>query len=330
MKKTVLPLILFLFASACFVKAQMVSETVDFDTYISTSDNDFQNRFDNGPGLNQLQANGITGGCLETPHTENWGNDNAIYCTHFKGQIGVSYITGICFKYDTMQLNSINFDRAVTLWMKPYTDPNHYIIASVLGTGNVQIVSYSAAASSAVLALQQDHWYNLLLITDFAGGAFSDQININAQVNDLGLSGQDPPFPTGFTNAVLHDSILIADADIEVSVSGTSWGGALYLDNFRFDGMKSYDNCVSTEVNENGKEKSFSFSVINNTLSILSSPAFGNSEMEILNLNGQKLKIEKINSGISKYDLSSLPNGFYFLRVTNEKTGNSKKFVLIR
>lgn len=330
MKKAILPLIVFLFATSCLVTAQMVSETVDFDNYISTSDNDFQNRFDKGPGLNQLQTNGITGGCLETPQTENWGNDNAVYCTHFKGQIGVSYITGICFKYDTTQLNSINFDRATSLWMKPYADPNHYVIASVLGTGNIQIVSYSAAASSAVLALQQDHWYNLLLITDFTGGAFNDQININAQVNDLGLSGQDPPFPTGFTNAVLHDSILIADADIEVSVTGTSWGGALYLDNFRFDGMKSFDNCVSTEVNENGKEKYFSFSVINNTLSILSSPAFGNSEMEILNLNGQKLKIEKINSGISKYDLSSLPNGFYFLRVTNEKTGNSKKFVLIR
>lgn len=250
MKKDILPLIVFLFATTSLLTAQMVSETVSFNNYISTSDNDFQNRFDNGPGLNQLQTNGITGGCLETPQTENWGNDNAVYCTHFKGQFGVSYITGICFKYDTTQLNSINFDRATSLWMKPYADPNHYVIASVLGTGNIQIVSYSAAASSAVLALQQDHWYNLLLITDFTGGAFNDQININAQVNDLGLSGQDPPFPTGFTNAVLHDSILITDADIEVSVTGTSWGGALYLDNFRSDGMKSYDNCVSMGVND--------------------------------------------------------------------------------
>ncbi len=94
--------------------------------------------------------------------------------------------------------------------------------------------------------------------------------------------------------------------------------------------MKSFDNCVSTEVNENGKEKSFSFGVINNTLSILSSPAFDNSEMEILNLNGQKLKIEKINSGISKYDLSSLLNGFYFLSVANENGKETKKFVIVR
>lgn len=330
MKKTILPLILFLFASACFVKAQMVSETVDFDTYISSSDNDFQNRFDNGPGLNQLQVNGITGGCLETPHTENWGNDNAIYCTHFKGQIGVTYITGICFKYDTTQLNSINFDRAATLWMKPYADPNHYVIASLLGTGNIQIVSYSAAASSAMLPLLQDHWYNLLLITDFTGGAFSDQININAQVNDLGLSGQDPPFPTGFTNAVLHDSILIADADIEVSVSGTSWGGALYLDNFRFDGMKSYDNCVSTGVNDINNESLFNFNLNENKLIITQENNFSKTEMEIHNVNGQKLLSSSLIARKTIYDLTSLPSGFYFLSLVNEITRETKKFVLVR
>ena len=330
MKKIILALIVFLFATSFLVTAQMVSETVDFDTYSSASDNDFQNRFDNGPGLNQLQTNGITGGCLETPHTENWGNDNAVYCTHFKGQIGVSYITGICFKYDTTQLNSINFDRAASLWMKPFADPNHYVIVSVLGTGHIQIVSYSATASSAAMQLQQGHWYNLLLITDFTGGAFNDQININAQVNDHGLSGQDPPFPIGFTNAVLHDSILIADADIEVSVTGTSWGGAIYLDNFRSDGMKSYDNCVSTVVNENGKEDYFSFSISNNNLTVHAKADFRDSEVEILNLKGQKLMVGKINSGISKYNLTTLPAGFYFLSVANEKGRETKKFVLVR
>ncbi len=330
MKKNLLAVFICIYCFPLITRGQMVSETVNFDNYVSVSDNDFQNRFDNGTGMNQLQVNGITGGCLETPQTENWGNDNAIYCTRFKGQTGVSYITGIYFKYDTSQLNSINFDRAASLWMKPSADPNHYIIASVLGTGNIQIVSYSATASSAVMQLQQGHWYNLLLITDFTGGAFNDQININAQVNDHGLSGQDPPFPTSFTNAVLHDSILIADTDIEASVTGTLWGGALYLDNFSFDGMKSYDNCISTAVNENQYGQDFSFKVENNTLTVFYNAGNLNSELEIFNLNGQKLFTSIINPGISKTDLSSLDVGFYFLSVTNEKTRETKKFVLAR
>jgi Secretion system C-terminal sorting domain len=214
--------------------------------------------------------------------------------------------------------------------MKPYADPNHYVIASVLGTGNIQIVSYSATASSPALMLQQGHWYNLLLTTDFTGGAFNDQININAQVNDLGVTGNDPPFPTGFTNAVLHDSILIADTDIEASITGTLWGGALYLDNFRFDGMKSFDNCVSTNTNENGWENTFSFSISNNTLTVLAEVDFQVFDVEILNLKGQKLMAGKNTTGIFKYNLTTLPDGFYFLSVANEKGRETKKFGLIK
>ncbi|MEO8087836.1 MAG: hypothetical protein ABI763_13515, partial [Bacteroidota bacterium] len=283
MKKSFLTVMICIFIGCLSAQAQMVNETVNFDNYINASDNDFINRFDNGPGLNQIQNNGITGGCLTTPQTESWGNDNAIYCTHFKGQIGVSYLTGICFKYDTTNLNSINFDRPVTIWMKPYLDPNHYVIASVLGSGNIQIVSYSTAASSPVLQWEQDHWYNLLLTTVFTGGAVNDQININAQVNDLGVTGNDPPIPTGFTNAVLHDSILIADTAIESSVSGTQWGGALYLDNFRFDGLKSYDNCVSTTVHEIKNDDLFEFYITGNKLIITTDKNFSNGEMEIDN-----------------------------------------------
>jgi len=312
------------------LQAQMVSETVDFDTYVSASDNDFENRFDNGTGLTQIQTNGISGGCLQTPQTINWGNDNAVYCTRFKGVIGVSYITGICFKYDTLQFNNINFDRAASVWMKPYADPNHYAIASVMDTRRIQIVSYSASGTSAVMQLQQNHWYNLLLTTDFTGGGANDQIDINAQVNDLGVTGTDPPLPTGFTNAVLYDSVLIADTSVEVSVTGTSWGGARYLDNFRFDGMKSFDNCISTAVNDHEAEKSFSYKLENSTLTVFADATFLSGELELLNLNGQKLVTEKIISSEIMIDLSGLSSGIYFLAMKNDSRMSTQKFSIVR
>src|SRR5688572_26891958 len=141
MKKYLYPVIVF--ASILPASAQMVNETVNFDYYISASDNDLVNLFDYGTGLTQLQANGIGGGCLETPLTISWGTDNAVYCTRFQGITGTSYTTEVCFRYDTLQLDAINYDRPVSLWMKPSADPNHYIIGSVLHTGQVQIVSYS-------------------------------------------------------------------------------------------------------------------------------------------------------------------------------------------
>ena len=89
--------------------------------------------------------------------------------------IGETYTLGICFMYDTTQLNNINFDRPVSLWMKPGADFNHYAIASVLDTRRIQIVSYSASGTSPVMALEHGHWYNLLFTADFAGGAVNDR-----------------------------------------------------------------------------------------------------------------------------------------------------------
>jgi hypothetical protein len=307
-------------------RGQVVHESVTFDNYVSASDNDFENRFDNGPGLTQVQANGITGGCLETPQTISWGNANAIYCTRFKGVIGESYSTGICFKYDTTQLNNINFDRPVTLWMKPYIDPNHYIVASVLDSRQIQVISYSASASSAVMQLVHGHWYNLLLVTDFTGGGANDEIDINAQVNDLGVTGNDPPIPVSFANTVLHDSITIADSSIEVSIDGTLWGGARYLDNFRFDGMKSFDNCISTAVEENTPDNI----LVTTTASMLTvnTGNIQNGTIEIYDVHGNKVAEKKICSGMTELEISAMSSGIYLLSIKNEKYLVTKKIVL--
>lgn len=304
---------LFLYLPA---SAQLISETVDFDTYVSASDNDFQNRFDGGTTLSQILNNGITGGCLETPQTVSWGNDNAVYCTRLKGAAGVTYIQGICFKYDTSEINIINFDRAATLWMKPSADPNHYLIASIINTPEIQVISYSAIGFSGTLNLLHDHWYNLLMSADFTGGGAGDQIDVNAQLNDLGISGTDPPLPAGFTNITLHDSILFADSVIDVSITGTLWGGTRYLDNFRCDGMKSFDNCISTDVNKIGPAEEFSMALENNTLSVYASHENRGSEVSIFSSTGEKIFSEKIESGVTSFNLQEVASGIYFVSIS--------------
>src|SRR5215213_10709680 len=82
-------------------KGQIVIEQVDFNNYISPTDNDFVNRFNNGAGLAQITTNGITGGCLTVPATMNWGNDNAVYCSKYIANLGSYCKTNIAFKYDT-------------------------------------------------------------------------------------------------------------------------------------------------------------------------------------------------------------------------------------
>src|SRR6266536_995815 len=90
------------FLCLCFLtsSAQIVIENVSFDNYISPTNNDFTNRFTNGLGLTQITTNGITGGCLTTPNTVSWGNDNAIYCSKYIAADSSICNTRISFKYD--------------------------------------------------------------------------------------------------------------------------------------------------------------------------------------------------------------------------------------
>ncbi|MBL0342317.1 MAG: hypothetical protein IPP71_16255 [Bacteroidetes bacterium] len=111
--------------------AQPVTENILFDTYYSPSNNDFENYFSGNSLMNQITTNGITGGCLTTPNTESWGNNNAIYCSKYIDSASYSSSTQLSFKYDTTQLNSINYDRAISIFLKPGADANHYIIGSI-------------------------------------------------------------------------------------------------------------------------------------------------------------------------------------------------------
>jgi hypothetical protein len=52
-----------------------------------------------------------------------------------------------------------------------------------------------------------------------------------------------------------------------------------------------------------------------------------NSQLSIMNLNGQELMTRQITSPKTQIDISNLPNGVYFVRLTNDKTMDVGKFV---
>lgn len=236
-------IILFLMLFTHVTHSQIVTETVAFDNYVSAGDNDFVNFFSAGTGLNVLTTNGITGGCLETPLTVNWGNDNAVYCSKYIAVPLNHSTTKLCFKYDSAQVNTANFDRAVSLFLRPSSDFNHYIIASVTHDKRLQIVSYSYANTPPLLNLLDNHWYELSLTTVYVSNAPTYQINVSASVNDLGISGQSSPVNLAISNGTLYDSLFVGDSAVQVSFTAALWGGAKYVDNFHYEGLKSADSC---------------------------------------------------------------------------------------
>ncbi|MEO8150102.1 MAG: T9SS type A sorting domain-containing protein [Bacteroidia bacterium] len=326
---TILYFILIIFTHA---NAQVVDENVHFDFYQNASNNDFINHFSGGLGLTQIQTSGITGGCLTAPDSISWGNDNAIYCSKYKPNIGDTIVTTACFKYDGTTIHPASFQRAMSIWLTPQADFNHYIIATVSGDSKIELLTYSWNNNPyPLLTLIQNHWYRYKLSVVMIGGA-THQVYVKAEVFDLGLSGTATPSLVNSSNGTFQDNILVADTAIQVSITGATYGGCAYLDDFHFHGQEGFTNCINVGAAIADPVSSETISVYMSDKNILhiinNDKRISKMDITIFNLEGSKLKEYETSDMNFNLDLSELSNGVYFARVrTIYKTTNTKIIV---
>ncbi len=309
------------------IKAQIVTEDVNFDFYQSATNNDFANNFNGITGITQIQTNGITGGCLLLEDSIDWGNDRGIYCSAYKPQSGDTTITSISFKYDSSTVILTALQRAMTIWMHPWADPNHYVIATISHEKKIELITYAWVNQFPPVNLISQHWYKYTLSTAFFPSAF--QVYIKAEVFDLGLSGTAIPALISFADHTITDNVLSVDTAIQVAISGATYGGGIYLDDFSFHGRKGYSNCVvNTGISETAGGKNimvYPTQAENNLHIIRNDNSTGMMIITIFNLAGGKLKEQTIEQTKTELDISSLSNGIYFIRCkTANETTNVK------
>lgn len=324
MSKITLTFFLITF-SVLQIAAQQVTETVDFDNYNNISDNDLVNWFSGGNGLTQITTNGIQGGCLQTPDSINWGNDEANYCFKYHNLNSAGTSTRFCFKYDSTLTNLPSYARCASIWIKPSADFNHYVIASVSHQKKIEILSYSWTNNGAPsFSLIHGNWYQLVLFLTYSGST----INTSVDIFDLGSTGLFAPSLVDHQFGSITDSIFCNDTSVTVGISGSRKGGAQYIDNFKFIGEKSSDSCaysIPNVVNDISVNDNFIFSYNNNQIQLTnnSSPVI----MEIINVEGQIILSRKMNE-IFSFNTAHLPSGIYFLKATNAEGNFLRKFVV--
>ncbi len=317
MKIHTILLVLFCMLTAG-LKAQVVTEEVHFDFYQSSINNDLANNFSNGLGMTQIQTNGITGGCVTVPDSISWGNDNAVYCSHYHPNSGDTTVTSINFKYNSGSVVLSSYQRAISIFLRPSADFNHYVIATVSGNKNIELITYGWVNTPYPnLNLLDNHWYNYRLTTAFFSSL--SQVYIRADVFDLGLTGTSIPSLVNSSSGTITDNILAADTSIDVSITGASYGGCLYLDDFRFHGRKGLSNCASsTGMTDyiSPSNLNMLFSSAENTLHISNFNSGNEMHVSVFNAEGKKVVERNANSSKFNINLSSLANGFYTVQCT--------------
>jgi len=313
------------------VISQVVNEDVHFDAYQSITDHDFVNYFDGGAGLIQNQTGGITGGCLATPDSINWGNDNAIYCSHYKPVVGDTTVTSLCFKYDSTTVSTGSFQRAVSIFLNPNADFNHYVIASVSGTKKIEILSYGWNLNpSPNLVLLHNHWYRFELKVFLV--AASQQVHARAEVFDLGVSGTDPAISVNSGGGTFNDSILAVDTMIRVSFTATAFGGAALVDDFHFHGGKGQSNCVITIGIDDPQINSINVypTLAQNFLHINGNERGKEMLVTIYDAIGKKMLERNTIEEHMEMNIEKLSNGIFYLNCLVEHKSRTFKVVVLK
>lgn len=328
-RMTCLPL---LFVLLRFSTAQIVVEEVDFDYYQDIDNNDFVNNFNGGYGMIQIEAEGITGGSVTVPDSSGWGNDNAIYCSRYKPVTGDTVITAISFKYDSALIHPNSFQRAVSIFLRPQADFNHYIIASVSWNKKIELLTYSWNNNPyPPLTLHSNHWYRFELMVIFST---IQQIKISATVSDLGVSGSATPVIVNSSSGTFNDEVLAVDTSIQVSLTAARYGGSTHLDNFYFKGRPGLTDCVNiptstAPVSANREWSVYPLPASSYIIIERINPGAEVVEATMFNVHGNSVMHFNMEEERKVLDIMSLKPGMYYLRLHSGRYSNAWPVMVI-
>ena len=326
MKTTNLIFLIFILMSLR-ASSQVINEDVLFDTYINANDNDLLNYFSGNQTLVQIPTNGITGGCLQTPDSNNWGNDNSRYCSKYQAVNNQLYTTSICFYYDPALISATGFDRATSIWVQPNTDFNHYLIASVSHAAKIEIYTYFSFTSSiSAMNLLANNWYRLELGFSFTGSP-NPQTNFYSKINLLGPAGVSSPVLVDSIFDSMNDTILQTDPAIDISITGSKNGGSMYLDNFKYQGVRSVNSCNLTDIEHTQNKSTLNISVTNKFL-LVEGALIEGKKYSVYDMDGKTILSDRFNSNRSSINLSFLSSGIYFISVSDMNEKKSNRFII--
>jgi hypothetical protein len=307
-----------------------ISDSVNFNTYVSATNNDLVNKFTGSHGMVQQTTNGITGGSVLPAPSITTTND-AVFFRKYSYQSLTNYTTvSVSFKYNTASAADyapacqiglvVNSDSAVTLMA--WVIANVYYVAGAASGVQLQITGNGLSDNSAPIHVTSGNWYKLSLKAHAVNDTYSVA---SAYLYDIGATGLSAPVlklsylnDTVFTGGVRYPKSYMVGI-----MNGGADGGAVYLDNWNVDGYY-----YTTGIEELDQQSHFSVQTLASTSLNVSCDLSSNIEYAIYSVNGSILgrgKFYKDNA----IDVSNLPPAEYFIRFLSENKVVTKRFIKI-
>lgn len=207
--------------------------TVTFDNYVSPTDNDYVNNFNNPGGHTQIPTGGITGGAVRASGFV----ERPTFLSTLNPQEGLS--VSMFMRYDVTafpQFGSgaslqLGFSGNPNVGLDPLVPTTHFF-GHFYNDGSLGIFSPGSSGNGfntvdTFAAPDSGHWLKLTFAESYLG---SDQFNLSVRLEDFGLDGMRTPSLLG--EGSLRVSNAAAAADDSVFASFNGWYHVSHFDNF--------------------------------------------------------------------------------------------------
>jgi len=160
-----------------------------------------------------------------------------------------------------------------------------------------------------------------------------------------GATGVDISWPFVFISDYILGGVEVVDVSNPelpfvtafYKPSGCFAMGVTVNDNYAYAGdgvagFQVYDFLTATGIDDPGHESSSEISIFPNPssteITVEIPEVSSTSQLTIFNINGQELKKIQITEPVTVVEISKLPEGVYFVRLTDERTSVTKKMVV--
>lgn len=221
--------------------SQALALDINFDNFVSPTDNDYVNNFDESTDYMQQTTGGITGGVL-LPSWRSEGvynNDIAWLTAPVSNAAGTNYSAAISFFYDTNLIGDLNdYTYPVQLGFHPTDDWNHYLIGGLMGTGmslEFNLTGYyndsrNGHPYSTYYRLPSNGWYRFAMNIDNVGGA-EGLLNVSSQLFSLGETGLGDAILVGSDSLTTNDPVFSNASNLRFGIYSDHDSGTAHLDN---------------------------------------------------------------------------------------------------
>jgi hypothetical protein len=304
------------------VHGQHIVQGIDFNTFVSPTNNDLVNNFVGSYVFTQIQTDGITGGSVSIP-VQN--GTSAIYKQKLQMTMDTTTVS-ISFKFDSLlyEKGTHNWPAVSFVFNAPTPAPADSIEFSIYGYV-IWIRTTKHGGAGASLSPSQDkklshlHWYQMkaqIVMTP------TGQVTTLIRLYDLDTSGLSTPYLVKERYGFFMNMFTPGDS-ATISINAQHAMGTLYLDNFSI----SNESPQSTRITEEQLDEKIVVPTMIQGNNFKISSSLGKQITYCLySLDGKPIaKGSFINDVV--VDCVDLANGMYMLRLSSESSSLSRKMV---